>query len=477
MEGTPDASEVNETFGVFVATLGNSQGDGSREHPLGTVQAGIDHAKGVGKRVYVCSGTYREALELADSISVIGGADCSGPTWKLGGAKSRIEAPTSPAVHAKDITSPTRLEGLEIVAPGMTAPSTSSIGLIAEHANALSVVGSKVVAGDGAKGDDGTEGVQLIQSASADGGEQVRVEECVNGTTCMFLGGVGGFWRKPAGGIAGTNTCVGAPGLVTEAGGAGGSGGLWMPVNEVSTWTWHYYREQAANAPDLGVSRTGAPGRDGVDGSNAPPVGRFSADGYVPAEGSPGTDGTTGSGGSGGRGEKLLTDPNAPYVKTTSVWRGYGGSGGGAGGCPGLAGTQGKGGGASVAVLLIDSAVSIDASEILSGRGGDPGLGALGTLPTAGGAGGPSSAVSTLPLASGKPGGRGGAAGTSGNGSSGPSIGIAHVGAAPSVAGSTKIAPGTGGTAVAERTRTDALGVTKTVLATPAGLSKDILAL
>jgi hypothetical protein len=37
--------------------------------------------------------------------------------------------------------------------------------------------------------------------------------------------------------------------------------------------------------------------------------------------------------------------------------------------------------------------------------------------------------------------------------------------------------PGAGGTAVDARSRTDALGITKTIPATPAGLSKDVLTL
>ena len=73
-------------------------------------------------------------------------------------------------------------------------------------------------------------------------------------------------------------------------------------------------------------------------------------------------------------------------------------------------------------------------------------------------------------------GGRGGAPGVSGSGSSGPSIGIAYVGAAPEVHTNTTITPGTGGPAIDARSR-NTLGVTKTIPATPAGVSKDILAL
>ena len=76
-----------------------------------------------------------------------------------------------------------------------------------------------------------------------------------------------------------------------------------------------------------------------------------------------------------------------------------------------------------------------------------------------------------------QPGGRGGAAGAGGNGSAGPSAGIVHAGAAPKLVGTNTITHGAGGPAVDARSRTDALGITKTIPATPAGAANDILAL
>jgi hypothetical protein len=336
--------------------------------------------------------------------------------------------------------------------------------------------------GDAMKGDDGTEGLQLTQSPTADGREQLTVAECVRGTTCSRLvslaGGLGN-WVSPDGQPGGTNACVGAPGFAAPEGGAGGTGGLWEPVYDGAAlkYVWRLYKGSAAYQPGPGVSLSGAAGVDGTDGPNAPAVGAFSPEGYRPADGTAGTHGATGMGGAGGRGDTLLVDANASYVALTSVWRGYGGSGGGAGGCPGLAGTAGKGGGASVSLLLVESPITIEGTELVARAGGSGGRGALGAMPTPGGAGGPSSAIDSMPLSSGKAGGRGGAAGVSGNGGSGPSAAIAHIGAAPKLSGATKLSPGSGGTAIDEQTRTDALGITKTIPATPAGVSTDILAL
>ena len=63
--GTPDASEFNENFGVFVAPSGIAGAAGTRKQPLASIQAGIDLGKSLGKRVYVCGGTFRESLVTA----------------------------------------------------------------------------------------------------------------------------------------------------------------------------------------------------------------------------------------------------------------------------------------------------------------------------------------------------------------------------------------------------------------------------
>ncbi|HSO37787.1 MAG TPA: hypothetical protein VLT33_34910, partial [Labilithrix sp.] len=236
VDGTPDASEITEELGVFVAARGRDGNPGDRQNPLLTIQAGIERGKKLGKRVYVCSGTYREALTLSDSIAIIGGLSCDLPTWKAGGAPSRIESPTSPALSAKDITTTTRLEGLDVVAPNASEPSASSIGLLADRAPGLVIVSSKITAGNGARGIDGASGIQLAPAASVAGLPSVVPFKCVAGGgggggvmlgTCSL--GVGGWIKPPKGAGAVPGTCVGAPGHDGGAGGAGGAGGLWEP--------------------------------------------------------------------------------------------------------------------------------------------------------------------------------------------------------------------------------------------------------
>jgi hypothetical protein len=474
--GPASQNELTDQFGVFVANTGNDAGDGSHARPFATIQVGIDRAKAVGKRVYVCAGTYKESLVIADSISVIGGLDCTAFEWRTATGTSRVESPASPAAKAKDITSPTRLEGLELVAPNATAPSGSSIGLLADHAGALTVARSKITAGNAMKGDDGVEGTQLSNAASGTIGAAIPgAALCTNTVLCPAF-------SRPPGGAGGTNVCVGAPGHIGDPGGAGGSGGQYDVVQTVvggsTVQVFVVHNNNAATFATTGAAggKSGAAGVDGPDGAPAAAKGTLAPTGYTTADGANGTDGMPGSGGAGGDG--LL--PNAAVFTATPVgatYRGWGGGGGGAGGCPGLSGTAGKGGGASFAALLIDSPLTFDNTTLTSGLGGDAGNGTLGSAPLPGGLRNNPEIPGqnpTLAPALGHEGGRGGAAGISTNGSSGPSAAIAHSGAAPVLAGGSTMAHGNGGAAIAERSQV-VLGVTKTLPATPAGAAQDIL--
>jgi hypothetical protein len=471
--GPADTSELTDELGVFVASNGLAHADGTHGHPLLGIQAGIDKAKTVGKRVYVCAGTYKEALVIADSISVIGGLDCSANEWRAGTGRTRIEAPSSPAVLAKEIISATRLERLDIVAPDATKPSGSSIGLLAEHASALVVAGSKITAGAGAKGDDGREGAQLSNGPSANGRSVPASIRCDIGGPCERSVVAPHDWLLPSGGKAGGNTCVGAPGIVAESGSAGGSGGLFEVFLRKGNTAVTLEAYKSGFEPRNAEPRTSAAGANGQDGTTPASLGTISGEGYTPADGTDGQNGSTGFGGAGGNG---LYPYGQQAGAVGEVWRGWSGAGGGAGGCPGLAGTAGKGGGASIAALVVQSPLTFDGTELVSGRGGDGGRGSFGSVPTAGGLPGYNARFADLPALSATGGGRGGVAGISGNGASGPSVVIAHAGPAPTRVGATKLTVGAGGAGIAARSRTDAFGNTKVIPGTPQGLSKETVA-
>ena len=128
VNGTPGPGEFIESFGVFSTPGGTAGAPGTRKQPLASIQAGIDLGKSLGKRVYVCGGTFHESLVIADSIAIIGGLDCSGEAWLPGKTRTRVEGPASPAALAKGIVSTTRIENLELIAPMRPTPARALTG-------------------------------------------------------------------------------------------------------------------------------------------------------------------------------------------------------------------------------------------------------------------------------------------------------------------------------------------------------------
>jgi hypothetical protein len=467
LSGKPSGAELNESYGVFVSPSGESDGDGSRARPLKSIAEGIARARQDGLRVYVCAGEYRESIVLESGISVIGALDCFQPVWKYGVSRSKLLGPESPVVRARDINVPTVLDGFEIHAPDGTAEQASSIVLVAEGASALTVANSVLVAGNGFRGEDGANGLQLVPSGSGKG-EDAKAGEA----NWQPAGGLAGTpWpHYPAASKGGKTTCTGAAGHDPEAGGDSGRGGVFQckPAGGGLAWIT-YVHPIAGLCPHVApISRTAAAGADGADGASATQIGVFSPAGYSPADGTAGTDGKPGKGGRGGAAAPNLDPPLTSCPTLDRIDVRHGGAAGGAGGCPGLAGTPGKGGGASVAALLFESpGLTLVDSELRAGRGGDGGAGTLGSNHSAGGA--PGARIGNLPLAG--AGGRGGYAGVSGSGAGGPSFAVAAQGGDPIVEGRTKLIPGMGGAGVAAQTSADG---TRNLPASIEGLRADI---
>ena len=466
--GTPADSELTDAFGVFVSAAATPGGDGTKAHPFATIGAGIDRVKDLKLRVYVCAGTYAESLTLVNAVSVIGSLGCDGGMWTtMGTGRSIINAPTSPAIHAKDVSLATRFEGFDVTAPDGTAMSPSSIALIAENAPMLTVAKSKLTSAKGFDGADGTDGVQLTIPATANGKDGFAqsgpaLANPISGPSYNF------------GAAGGVGSCVGAAGHDGASGGKGGAGSTQqcrmfnVGGNPVYLWTVL----SAAYARSNGVVNATGTGGAGVDGASASSIGAFSATGYAPKSGTAGTDGSPGKAGSGGDGAPDLGACNSGDVNL--YFDNGSGPGGGAGGCPGLAGTPGGGGGASVAALVIASpGLSLTTTELVAGAGGAGGKGAFGSTPTAGGAAGNKlNGAATVATA----GGAGGRAGFSGNGAGGPSIALAHTGGEVTVAQDTHLTAGTAGAGVPARMRTDTLGNTVTIPASVGGSAMPTLA-
>ncbi len=487
LTGKPTDEQLTEKYGVFVSTKGSADGSGTREKPLSSIRDAIARAKEDSRRVYVCEGTYLESLILESGISVVGGFDCTSFTWRLGSGKSRLEAPTSPAVRASGIAAATRFDGFDVVAPDGSEASPSSIGLIADQSPALTVVSSKFTSGKGLSGADGVEGVQLLQggtpAANGFGGDGPRrLDPGRAGTAGGLLPVPPEHPVKEPAAAGGTSVCQGAPGHDGEAGGAGDVGGSFT-CKRASASSWKYapmatiplfYGGSASGLENPAVAaqiRSGAPGAPGA-GTGGQQGGTLTPAGYITADGIPGGDGSIGHGGSGG--SRHLSRP-ADGLACSEAEAGFGwtaasGGGGGAGGCPGLAGTPGKGGGASIGVLVIASdGLAISDTEIIAGTAGDGGKGTLGSEPTPGGA--PGNGGNGYANA-GSSGGAGGRAGLSGHGGGGPSYGLAFTGGSPKL---TATAPkaGTGGAGRPAESKT-MLGTVVSLPASKAGAAEDV---
>jgi hypothetical protein len=447
--GTPANDELTNEFGVFVTAAAPAGGDGTKEHPFATISAGIERVKDLKLRVYVCAGTYKESLTLVNAVSVISALSCDGGVWKTGGARAVLEAPTSPAIRAKDIALATRLEGFDVTAPVGTAMAPNSIALIAESATMLTVANTKLTSAKAFDGADGTDGVPLTLGAAAAGAAGLPFdgrELAANPITGP---------QQQAGGAPGIGSCVGAPGHNGEPGSRGGAGdtlvckGTVSPVNPSQiSYRWYVYSSQVRTdgAPTPGGGGPGAAGNDGTSAS----AGTFVANGYTPAGGTAGADGAVGHGGKGGDGapQTNFSCQSGSIEEGKNLYDASGG-GGGAGGCPGLAGTPGTGGGASAAALVFASlGLTFTATELVAGTGGNGGKGVFGSMATGGGAAGAAYNGATA----GAPGGAGGRAGFSGNGAGGPSVALAYTGGAVVLSPDSHTTAGFAGAGVAART-------------------------
>jgi hypothetical protein len=491
---TPDQNAVPPVqgapiTGVFVAAQGGTpDGDGSMARPLDTIAAGIALGKTSNQRVVVCAQQYAEALELVDGVSLYGYFDCSNPTnWvEVPDRHATVKSRTSPALHAANLTQPTRVEGFEIDAPDLgDAPpdplkDRASIAASVRDSKGLAI--SKVIlrAGTGAPGTDGVEPTTNNEKGSPDGfvGQpEERIDCNPSLSTCASI----------AGSPFGTSSCnVGAGG---GPGGKGGNG-MWL-LDGARYSSFHVSTDgqpttatagtakgglgnnygQADSSPPHQGSKgdDGAPGADGTDGANG--VYKFAPDGYHAGTGTLGGNGSPGQGGGGGGGDDewyvngLPASSGAGWAATSA------GGGGGAGGCGGLASAvPATGGGASVAAFVVNSEVSFEGATLIAGKGGRGGRGTMGTAGTNGGAGGPGVIAAKGNGSAGGHGGKGGWGGFGGHGAPGPAYALVWSGTRPATDGATQLQKGTGGDAPPALQKTTPTG-TKTLPA-PASVAE-----
>ena len=466
---------------IYVATDGDDANPGSPTRPLRTINAAIELATSTlgtdapRRHIFIASGAYAETVSLADGVLIHGGyrrdfrelspdgfrVEIRGETDALGGA-----GVVGDEVGERE----TVLEWVEVRGADAALESSAAFGIVLraprENLALRSLTVRSGAATAGRSGLSGSRGVSPEVAASEGAPPRAAIEDagrtCRPGPENVVSGGTGGRHSCDGttvdGGDGGSPTCpmfadtqdsgTGGRAVAGAAGGSGGRGG------------------QDSRGPIMGIScsepvccgladftvpsrfegpQSGTRGGDGAIGSAGAgcrdPFGRFSRDGWVPAENATrGTDGSPGAGGggggAGGGAEMTFFDDVCEFPDGL----GGGGGGGGAGACGGEAGSPGRSGGPSAAILIYEGGmVTISDVTVAPGDGGDGGDGGAGGDGGRGGIGALGGELarelrSTPTLSGPFPGGRGGrggdggAGGAGGGGCGGGSIGIWYEG-------------------------------------------------
>ena len=341
---------VDDGVGIFVSPTGSDGGSGTKAAPVKTIAKALAIAGP--KRVYVCEGTYDEAVAIGAAASVYGGFSCA---WTVTGARPKLAPSKGVALAVTKVTGAVVVQDLEIVGaadPG--TPGDSAIAAFVSESTNVTFRNVVLTAKDGVAADTGA-GRSNYAGAAKDGAN-------ASGATA---------------GVATTCTCTDSTSSTGGAGASGAGAGL----------------QDGSASPAVGGSNSGLTGlttcTDGQVGANG-------AAGAVGA--APTTAGTLSASGW----SSAATGPAAPNGKPAQGGGGGGaktnasvaGGGGGCGGCGGAGGGAGNNGGSSFALLSFKSTVTVEGGALSTGTGGRGGDGAPGQAGQSGGAVGACSATS-----------------------------------------------------------------------------------
>ena len=430
---------------IFASPRGNDLNPGTKEAPVGTLARAMDLALDPGlaepKYVLAGEGVFEATLRLRSGAHLHGGYRPESGWARSVNYETVARGPGVGAV-ADGLNRPTSVNFITLEGTSAAAAGASSYGLwVRGGADLLTVVGGRIIAGDGgpglagngglpgaggnsgARGSDGCDqGFLGTGGCTAQGGFGGPAVACAAGDT----GGAGRGGNAGSGGDRGGDGGAGNASANGVGGGAGGPGanagrhGIGCGFLGLGCCG----EQKGANA---GIGGNGLGGPDGDAGPGGPAFGGIGGDGlYAPAPGGGGGFGRAGGGAGGGGGGG---GGNCDIVCCNSDVGGAGG-GGGSGGCGGTGANGGGGAGGSFAVFLIDAWPRLAPFEVRTGaggRGGDGGPGGQGGPGGAPGGGGNGNQAGGNGGngGSGGPGGRGGAGG---GGGGGPSVGIVRLG-------------------------------------------------
>jgi hypothetical protein len=432
-----DGIDGDATRAVFVAPSGNDEAEGSMDAPVATVTHAVALAVTTGKSVYLCNAVYPEALELSGTgVNLYGGYACD-HGWRRELDRAVLEPPSGIPFVARSVTTPMVVERVAFRAPDAKDLGASSIAASIVGSTQIRFVRAYFQARNGEDGKAGTpvNDPRTRQRSATDAVPLEIADYCVTNRP-------GGDWYGDPNCVLISEGAIGDPRRCADGsrvnGGNGGYGGsfYWgIPIG-------------APGSPGIPADEgNGAVGDFGAPGSG---FGRISDGRYIASNnGSDGGYGHPGAAGRGGKGGNGVTGNGSPV---TTFAPGGGGGQGGYGGCGGPGGRRGLGGGASLAMIVVDSGVAFEWSTLETGNGGKGGNGGDGEPGGSGGPGGAGAAGggNAFKGDDGEPGADGGTGGSGGPGGGGPSVGIVWRGKAPATSNVTFAlgTPGAGGISV-----------------------------
>ena len=393
---------VVDSFGVFVAPDGKPDALGTRDAPVNSIANALKVVANK-PRIYVCSGTYPEKIELSVPVSIYGGFACG--TWLPNKEKPVFAAASAGdyALRVRGVAGEITIADIEASAKPGDQTHLSSIAAFVSDSPKLTLRRVALNAGAAQNGGGGVAGVKGTPTpldlngnnpnpAAVDGGKGGAAKSCTCSSGGSSKGGRGGDTIGVLGDGEAGETAMAMPDPAT----ATGAGQTTMVC-------------QAAGLPP----RPGSNAPAGKAAEAPVGVGDLTGAGWLPGDGAPGIAGKPGQGGGGAGGNPGGADPG-------------GGGGGACGGCGGTAGGGGMAGGSSVALLALNSEVKLEGATLTASKAGNGGTGATGGGAQSGGSGG-----ARVGSCAGAAGGAGGAGGAGAGGSGGISAGILHKGGAP----------------------------------------------
>ncbi len=360
-----DPCAIDEAIGVFVSPGATEEGDGTRARPFLSLEQALAATRGDRKRIYVCAtaGDYTATVTLnaADSNrEIYGSFDCA--SWAYNpDVKARFVA-SGRGTWVLDNVSDLYVRGVEIVALPARSMGHSSIGVLIATARKVHFDTCRLTAGAGAQGEEGQSGADGNSAPEAAEDQHGRDGFCLTDSV-VAASQPGGHW--PTVSACGNRGGEGGAARRDQEGSSGLTGTPPTPAQLLNNGS-------AATLAAGGDGTIGTLGLPGTPGGVGPVSGILApSEGYVPALAGAGSPGSRGGPGGGGGGGRSISAGNIQCLA------GSGGAGG-PGGCGGLGGQGGRGGGASFALALLNSTVTLTGCELSSAAGGQGGQGGAG---------------------------------------------------------------------------------------------------